>query len=110
MTAQGKSDCRKGQPVRRCLTIYELLVRHVADGMSNKEIAEAARTTAVNVTRDLALLRGLGWVKQNEGGRWLLTIKPLALLKAFELAQAEMLARAEELRTNINAAARRHGG
>ena len=105
MSEKGK----KGEPVRRCLRIIELLVGHVADGMSNKELAQAGRTSAVNVSRDLALLESLGWVKQNEArARWSLTSKPLALFKAFEIAHAEMRARAEELLENMKAAALRH--
>jgi len=100
----------KGAPVRRCLRIYELLVRHVADGMINKEIADATRTSPVQTCRDLDLLEKLGWVKKNENGRWFLTTKPLALLKAFEAAYADTIARVEETRTNINAAAKRIGG
>ena len=85
------------------------MVGHVADGMINKEIAEKAGISAVNASRDLALLESLGWVRKSDAGRWFLTMKPLALLKTYEMAHNDMIARAEETRGNIAAAAVRHG-
>ena len=101
---------KKGAPVRRCLNIIELLARHVADGMTNKEIADATKTTPVNVHRDTTLLESLGWVRQLDNSRWVLTTKPIALFEAYDASLKEMKARADELRENISAAAKRNRG
>jgi len=106
MTAKEK----KGAQVRRCFLICDILVENVAYGLTNKEIADATRTSAVNAHRDLELLESMGEVRRRDNGRWVLTTKPLARHKKYEQAHSDMIARANEVRENITAAATRRGG
>ena len=89
----------------RCFAIEDLLFRRVMDGLSNKEIADATGYAAVHVCRDLQLLESMGRVERRNGDRWVLTIRPLANARAYQLNMADMQRRGEELENRINARA-----
>ena len=78
--------------------------------MSNREIADAVKTSAVNASRDMALLESLGYARKLDNGRWGLTIKPLAIMRTYENHFNELQSRIAEVERNISAAAVRYGG
>lgn len=82
-----------------------MLTPRLHDGMSNKEIAEANKTSAVNTARDMILLEDMGWAKKMANGRWTLTTKPLALLQAYQNHFQSLQNRMTETTHNITAAA-----
>lgn len=99
---------KHGDPVERVLLIYEALVRNVIYGLSNREISDAIRSTAVNTSRDMQRLEELGWVRRLDSGKWVLTVKPIALMKAYDQEYHDMLERAKETDENSTAAAMRY--
>ena len=52
--------------VMRTLDLLEALCGYAASGATNGELAEAARTTPSNVTRDMAQLIAKGWARKSE--------------------------------------------
>ena len=100
----------KRNAVARALKILELLAGHFADGLSNKEIAEALDTSAVNASRDMALLGELGWAKKMDTGRWVLSVKQLAIARSYAQQLDNLQSRMAETERNIAAAAMRYGG
>lgn len=90
----------------RCLRIIEKLCEHALDGMSNKELAAALDTSPANISRDVSLLASLGWAETMENGRYAVTLKPLALMRLYQLHIADVTARAEEFNRRIDARAR----
>ena len=91
---------------KRCLRILEMLCVRALDGISNRELAAALRTSAANVSRDVALLASLGWAETLENGRYAVTAKPLAVLRGYEIHMQNAAARAKELDQRIEARAR----
>lgn len=73
--------------LERGLAIVELLFGHVLDGLDNKEICRRLEESPVNICRDLDLLKKAKWVKQTPTGGWVLTERPVALLKVFQVYQ-----------------------
>ena len=59
----------------RILRLVELLSEDVLVGRSNKELAEALGKTHDVVSRDLALLRELGWAEPLPSRNWRVTPK-----------------------------------
>lgn len=90
----------------RCLRIIEKLCSHALDGMSNKELAAALQTSPANVSRDVDLLAGLGWAEKLENGRYAVTVKPLSIMRLYQLHIADVTARAEQFDRRIDARAR----
>ncbi|TAN12936.1 MAG: hypothetical protein EPN34_03165 [Burkholderiaceae bacterium] len=55
----------------RTLDVLEALAGFAATGASNRELADAARTSASNITRAMAQLIAKGWARKNpENGRF----------------------------------------
>lgn len=52
--------------VMRVLDLLEALAGYAATGGTNKDLAEAARTSAPNVTRAMASLIAKGWARKDE--------------------------------------------
>jgi DNA-binding IclR family transcriptional regulator len=75
---------------QRVLRILILLAGHEVTGLAPGEIAAAARTSASNVTRDLANLREAGLAEPLESGRWRITplMGQLALRVSLALGDA----------------------
>lgn len=90
----------------RCLRIVEHLCGHALDGMSNKELAAALRTSPANISRDVALLTALGWAETLPNGRYAVTVKPLAVMRLYQLHVSEVSARTEQLELRVEARAR----
>ena len=91
--------------VRRSWAIFEMLSGRCLDGMSNKELAEAIGTSAVNITRDLQTLESIGMAKKMENGRWSLTSRALVPVQRFSNHYQTMQTRMEETRRAIQAGA-----
>lgn len=60
---------------QRVLKVLMLLAGHEMMGLAPNEIAKAVRTSASNVTRDLANLREAGMAEPLESGAWRITPK-----------------------------------
>ncbi len=97
------------EAVRRSHRIVELLAGRFFDGMSNSEIAEAIGTSRPNAARDLAVLEDMGLAHKLDNGRWALTIRTLAIYRAFAINHEQLQARMGESLRNIEAGARRLG-
>lgn len=97
----------KENQVERCFKVYELLFANVVFGFSNKDIADATNYSAVEVTRALKQLEELGHVEKITGGRYALTVKPLSLVKKYNLHMQGVKEKAEEIDNRANAWARR---
>lgn len=56
--------------------IFEIILfmhdNHVS-GLTNKELAGLAKTSEVNVCRDMALFERYGWATKGKSGRWRLS-------------------------------------
>ena len=52
--------------VLRTLDVLEALCGFAATGATNSELARAARTSAPNITRDMAQLIAKGWARKSE--------------------------------------------
>lgn len=75
---------------QRVLKILMLLAGHEMMGLTPGEIAKAVRTSASNVTRDLANLREAGYAEPLESGTWRITpmLGQIALRVANSLGEA----------------------
>lgn len=98
----------KAPQTERCFIIMETLFQRVLDGMSNKEIADATGYGAVNVCRDMAILETLGYARKLPTDRWALTVKPVALMRSYQLHMDEMSRRASEFDARVTARARQN--
>lgn len=87
--------------VRRSHKIVELLAARFFDGMTNKELADAVGTSAVNVCRDLATLEAIGYARKQENGRWALTSRPLAVMQSYTNHSQNLQNRMAETSRNI---------
>ena len=76
---------------QRVLKMLQRLAGHEIEGLAPSELATALRTSASNVTRDLANLREAGLAERLENDRWRLTPRvvqiSLAAATAFSRAQ-----------------------
>lgn len=90
---------------RRSHRIVELLAGRFFDGMTNKDLAAAVGTSAVNMCRDLATLENLGYVRKLENGCWGLTTKPLIIMKRYANHYESLQERMAETNRNIFAGA-----
>lgn len=104
------SKSQTDKQVTRCLRLMELLFRRVIDGVSVTELAQAGGYSAPNVCRDMASLEAAGWAQKLETGRWAITTKPVALMRAYELHMATTETRIREFQDNVNARAMRVQG
>lgn len=101
------SEKENNQAVRRSHQIIKALAGHFYDGLSNKELAEAIGTSAVNITRDLQTLEDIGYARKLENGRWALSNGPMAVYTAYNEHYLRMQHRLLESHQNINAKAQR---
>lgn len=99
---------KKDNQTERCFKILELLFTSILDGMSNKEIIEKTSYQAVNTCRDLGVLQKTGWIEKTEKGRWVLTVKPVALMRKYEIYMDELGRRTIEFKTRVESHARRY--
>lgn len=77
---------------QRVLALLFRLSGHEIEGVAPGELAQALRTSASNITRDLANLREAGVAEPLENGRWRLTPR----IARISVQMAEALARAQE--------------
>ncbi len=75
------SDDKKslGTAQMRLIDVIEALSGHEVFGVRLKELAEAVKTGAPTVLRDLQTLEEKGWAKQDETGKWRLGTKPVQI-------------------------------
>ena len=95
------SKTESNAATRRSHAIVELLAKRFFDGMSNKELAEALKTSPVNISRDLGTLEDLGYVRKQDNGRWGLTTKPLMIMQSFTTHYQTLQTRMAETSRNI---------
>lgn len=76
---------------QRVLKALTMLAGHEVDGLAPGELAKALRTSASNVTRDMANLREAGLAEVRENQRWALTPRmahmALAVLRHLDTAK-----------------------
>lgn len=77
---------------QRILQMLMRLAGHEIEGIAPSELAVALRTSASNITRDLANLREAGVAEKLESDRWRLTPKIVQL----SLAASASFARAQD--------------
>ncbi len=87
---------------QRVLDLQFRLAGHEVEGVAPSELARALKTSASNITRDLANLRQAGVAEPLESGRWRLTprIVRISILVAESLARAQ--ARLDEARQRFS--------
>lgn len=90
----------------RALKIVELLFRHVLDGLPNTIIAKTLGYTEASVCRDLALLAQMGWVIKYENGNYVISTKPAALMKYYDVYMGEYKSRSENFQNSVLAQVR----
>lgn len=103
-------DTKTNAATRRSHKIVELLAGRFFDGMSNKELAQAVGTSAVNISRDLSTLEGIGYVRKLENGRYGLTARPLSIMQAYYNHYQQLQDRITETTRNIMAGANNYAG
>lgn len=83
----------------RILEEIKILSENHVCGLSNKELAEKAGTTASNVCRDLGIFEEYGWVTRDDKGRCRLSAEfggiAGQIMKSYKVARLE-LSREEE--------------
>jgi DNA-binding IclR family transcriptional regulator len=100
---------KKNNAVRRSHQIVKLLAGRYFHGISIKELAQEMRTSAANASRDMGLLADIGYAHKLENGRWSLTIRPMAIMQAFETHYQQLQNQMTETRRNIDSGAAREG-
>lgn len=79
---------------QRILQVLLVLAGHEIDGLAPGQIATAVKTSASNVTRDLANLKEAGLAEQLESTRWRLTPRvpqiAVAMLAALDRARSRV--------------------
>lgn len=83
---------------QRVLQMQMRLAGHEIDGIAPSELAKALRTSASNVTRDLANLREAGIAEKLENERWRLTPKIVQISLAASATFAKAQDRLDEAR------------
>lgn len=83
---------------QRLLSIQIVLAGHEFNGLAPSEIAKAARTSASNVTHDLANLKEAGLAEQVPGleSRWRLGPKAIQMFRAHTLGMERIQSRVAE--------------
>lgn len=76
--------------VARSHKIVELLAADFFSGATNKALAEAVGTSAVNMCRDLDTLQSLGYVEKMDNGNWRLTVRALRPLRRYQAHYEEL--------------------
>lgn len=84
----------------RIFIITEILYENHADGIANKELANAVGTTQTNICRDMFLFEQYGWAERNSHGKWRLSPRfggiAGQIMKSFQ--KARLLLTQEEAR------------
>lgn len=83
---------------QRVLQIIFRLAGHEIEGIAPSELAGAIRTSASNITRDLANLREAGFAEPLDNGRWRLTPRVVQISLAASAAFAKAQDRLDEAR------------
>lgn len=83
---------------QRILKMLLRLAGHEIEGIAPSELAAALRTSASNVTRDLANLREAGLAEPMENGRWRLTPRVVQVSLAASTAFTRAQERLDEVR------------
>lgn len=99
------TSARDGQ-TGRCLRIIEQLCAHALDGVSNRELTAALGISPAAASRDIALLAELGWAEKLPSGRYAATVKPLSVMRLYQLHVDDVTARTDQLTRRIDARAR----
>lgn len=87
--------------VRRSHRIVKLLASRFFYGATNKELAEAIGTSAVNISRDMKTLLEIGYAAKLDNGRWALTSVPLAVMQSYTNHSQNLQNRMAETGRNI---------
>lgn len=90
----------------RALKIIELLFCHVLNGLPNAVIAKTLGYTEASVCRDFSLLAQMGWVTKYTDGNYILSTKPVALMKYYDLYMNEYNSRGKDFQNSVAAQAR----
>jgi len=83
---------------QRVLKLIFRLAGHEIEGIAPSELAAAMRTSASNMTRDLANLKEAGWAEPLETGRWRLAPKAVQISLAAGTAFSRAQDRLDETR------------
>ncbi len=87
---------------QRVLQMLMRLAGHEIDGIAPAELAKALRTSASNVTRDLANLRAAGLAETIDGNRWRLTPRVVQISVACAAAFTRAQDRLDEARQRFS--------
>jgi len=87
---------------QRVLAIVFRLAGHEIEGIAPSELATAVRTSASNITRDLANLREAGFAEPLDSGRWRLTPRVVQISLAASTAFAKAQDRLDEARQRFS--------
>lgn len=97
----------KESQISRGLRVLETLFLDPINGLSNKEIIEKTKLSAVEVCRKLKQLEEVKWAEKNDLGRWTPSVKPVGLLKKYNLYLNSAAEKIESFEVRTNAWARR---
>jgi DNA-binding IclR family transcriptional regulator len=89
---------------QRVLQMLMRLAGHEIEGIAPTELALALRTSASNVTRDLANLREAGMAEPLESGRWRLTPRVVQISLAASASFSKAQDRLDEARQRFSRA------
>lgn len=87
---------------QRVMQMLMRLAGHEIEGIAPNELARALRTSASNVTRDLANLREAGMAEPLDTGRWRLTPRVVQISVACGAAFARAQDRLDEARQRFS--------
>lgn len=87
---------------QRVLGIVFRLAGHEIEGIAPSELAAAVRTSASNITRDLANLKHAGLAEPLDSGRWRLTPRVVQISLAAGAAFAKAQDRLDEARQRFS--------
>lgn len=87
---------------QRVMHMLMRLAGHEIEGIAPNELAQALRTSASNVTRDLANLREAGMAEPLESGRWRLTPRVVQISVACAAAFGRAQERLDEARQRFS--------
>ena len=86
---------------KRPLRIFHYLVKRNIAGATNKELAEALQTSAVNISRGLKVLEEEGMVAKQANGNWILTSVAIDMLQTYIVGLQREKSKLDEVNRNI---------
>jgi len=86
---------------RRTLRVLKALKGHTITGISNKEISEGLRMSAVNVSRALTELEAEGLAAKLDNGRWAHSVATLQMATAHMAHMDHMQSRMTEINRRV---------